>query len=67
MRAVIVWTPQHENSYCAYYYFYAGSNDPIKKPIWAFFDNGGRITPVREEITHWMPLPSPPNSKITSA
>jgi hypothetical protein len=62
MCAVLVWAPQFKNIYCAYYYFYSGSEDPNRKPTWVFFDNDGRITPVREEITHWMPLPSPPNA-----
>lgn len=60
MRSCLVFCPDNENIYCAYYHFHNGSLDKERKPIWCFFDNDGRITEVRETVTHWMRLPKPP-------
>ena len=62
-RGCLVWCPLNQNIFAAYYYFYAGINDPDRKPIWAFFDAGGPIDKITQDITHWMPMPSPPNVK----
>lgn len=62
MTGVIVYAPNMESVYCCYYYFHSGSNAKNEDPIWAFFDNDGRIVDVDEEITHWMPTPNKPNA-----
>ena len=60
MRSVLVWCPRAGNIFCAYYYFHAGSNDPDKKPIWAYFDDVGKITKIKDTVTRWQRLPKPP-------
>lgn len=60
MRATLIWCPESKNVFCAYYYFYAGSQDASGIPIWAFFDSGGPIQPVEQKVTHWMLMPEGP-------
>ena len=65
MSSCLVWCPLHENAFAAYYYFYSGRNDPKKIPIWAFFDDDGEIKKMPNIVTHWMPMPSPPNAVLS--
>lgn len=60
MRSALVWCPENQNVFCAYYHFYAGSEDADKVPIWCFFDNLGIVTEVGEPVTHWTPVPLNP-------
>lgn len=48
-KAVIVWCPERRNKYSAVWF-------PAGK-CWSYFGNSGKLT---EEVTHWTPLPAPP-------
>ena len=49
-KAIIVWCPERANQYTAYWRF----------DEWWFFGGIGLLT---EPVTHWIPLPSPPEAK----
>jgi hypothetical protein len=63
MTAVLVWCPETENTYCAYYYFYEGAKSKQRMPLWAYFDNNSKIDHLTEVVTHWQPLPPPPDGR----
>lgn len=48
--AILVYCPQNENIYCAFYSF---------DYKWFYFGQG-YSEKIEEEVTHWMPLPKPP-------
>jgi hypothetical protein len=62
MTVCLVFCPDNENIFCAYYHFYAGSRDREKIPIWCFFDNDERILEVKERVTHWREMPNLPTA-----
>ena len=50
---VLVYCPEYNN-------VFAGElNDYLKKGQWYFFDDEIKH-PIKEEVTHWMPMPKPP-------
>lgn len=52
-RAVIVWQPEYKNEFCANW----------NNRHWQIFGAFGRIV---EGITHWQPLPAPPEQQKES-
>lgn len=50
---VLVYCPEYNN-------VFAGElNDYLKKGQWYFFDDEIKH-PIKDEVTHWMPMPKPP-------
>ena len=54
---VLVYCPEYNN-------VFAGElNDYLKKGQWYFFDDEIKH-PIEEEVTHWMPMPKPPEEGV---
>lgn len=53
---VLVYCPEYNN-------VFAGElDDYLKKGQWYFFDDEIHH-PIKEEVTHWMPMPKPPKGE----
>lgn len=51
--AQLVWVPERRNIYAAYF------DKEVGDGYWRVFGSYGRA--IEQEVTHWMPLPDPPD------